>query len=105
MVQNTHGFYLLMLTNVAKLLHIGNTAIHCNHQYMLQDVELELLEDMRDLGVHIDSKLKFHVHTDIVTSKANHTLGLIHKVFECKDSDIIVKLYKSLMRHYLNIIM
>ena len=36
--------------------------------------------------------------TDIVTSKANRTLGLIHKVFECKDSDIIIKLYKSLVQ-------
>jgi len=80
------------------VLHIGNTAIHCNHQYTLQDVELELLEDMQDLGIHVDSRLKFDVHTDIVTSKANRTLGLIHKVFECKDSDIIIKLYKSLVR-------
>ena len=59
---------------------------------MLQDVELELLEDMQDLGIHVDSKL------NIVTSKANRTFGLIHKVFECKDSDIIIKLYKSLVR-------
>jgi len=79
------------------VLHIGNTAIQSNHQYMLQDVELELLEDMRDLGVHVDSKLKFHVHTDIVTNKDSCTLGLIHKVFECKDSDVILKLYTSLV--------
>jgi len=38
--------------------------------------ELELLEDMRDLGINIDSKLKFHTHTDIVTNEANHILGL-----------------------------
>ena len=78
-------------------LKMFKTAINCNHQYTLQDVELELLEDMRDLGIYVDSKLKFHVHADIVTNKANRTLGLIHKVFECKYSDIIIKLYKSLV--------
>ena len=56
------------------------------------------LDDMRDLGIIIDSKLKFHAHSDSVTNKANGTLGLIYKVFECKDADIILNLYKSLVR-------
>jgi len=80
-----------MLTSV----HIGNTAIQSNHQYMLQDVEHELLEDMQDLRIHIDPKLKFHAHTDIVTNKANCTLGLMH---QCKDSNVILKLCTSLVR-------
>jgi len=50
---------------------------------------LELLDDMRDLGICMDSKLRFHIHTDLVTNKANRTLGLIYKVFECRDSDIV----------------
>jgi len=50
----------------------------------------ELLDDMLDLGICMDSKLKFHIHTDLVANKANYTLGLIYKVFECKDSDIIL---------------
>ena len=81
-----------------KVLHIGNSTVHCSHQYTLQEVPLELLDDMRDLGIVIDSKLKFHAHTDSVTNKANRTLGLIYKVFECRDSDIILNLYKSLVR-------
>ena len=34
-----------------------------------------------------------HIHTDYVTNKANCTLGPIYKVFECKDFDIVLKLY------------
>ena len=45
----------------------------------------------------MDSKLKFHVHMNSVANKANCILGLISKVFECKDSDIMLKLYKSLV--------
>ena len=46
----------------------------------------------------MDSKLKFHIHTDFTANKANHILGLISKVFECKGSDIMLKLHKSLVR-------
>ena len=59
---------------------------------------LELLEDIRNLGICMDSKLKFHIHTDFTTNKANRILGLISQAFECKDSDIMLKLYKSLVR-------
>ena len=76
---------------------IGNPAANCNHKYTLHGVVLELLEDIRDLGICMDSKLKFHTHPDLIANKENRILGLISKVFECKDSDIILKLYKSLV--------
>ena len=38
------------------------------------------------------------MHTDSVVNKAYHVLGLINKSFECKDPDIVLKLYKSLVR-------
>ena len=81
-----------------KVLHIGNPVANCNYQYTLCGVLLETVEDTRDLGIYIDSKLKFHVQTDFTTNKANRVLGLISKVFECKDSDVVLKLYKSLVR-------
>ena len=34
----------------------------------------------------------------IVVRKAYRVLGLICKSFECKDSDVMVKLYKTLVR-------
>jgi len=79
-----------MLLNVLKILHIGT---NCNHQYTLNGVDLKLLGDivLWDLEIQMDSKLEFHVHMNSVASKANCILGLISKVFECKDSDIILK--------------
>ena len=62
---------------------------------------------MRDLDILMDSKLKFHMHTDSVVNKAYRVLGLINKSFECKDPDIVLKLYKSLVRpivEYANVI-
>ena len=54
-------------------------------------------ENIRDLGIQVDAKLKFHTHMDTVVKKAYRVLGLICKSFECKDSDIIVKLYTTLV--------
>jgi len=91
------GFCHLMLLNVRFCILVIMLLTNCNHQYTLNGVDLELLGDIRDLGIQIDSKLKFHVHTNSVANKANCILGLISKVFECKDSDIMLKLYKSLV--------
>ena len=79
-----------------KVLHIGNAPYISN--YCLGGTQLEIVEDIRDLGIQVDSKLKFHTHTDIVTKKAYRVLGLISKSFECKDPDVIIKLYTTLVR-------
>ena len=75
-----------MCFNVSKckVLHIGNTPYagdyRSGHVY---------LDNMRDLGILMDSKLKFHMHTDSVVNKAYRVLGLINKSFECKDPNIV----------------
>jgi len=74
-----------------KVLHIGNALYIGN--YCLGGTRLDIVEDIRDFGIQVDSKLKFYAHTDIVTKEAYRVLGLISKSFECKDSDVIVKLY------------
>ena len=70
-----------------KVLHIGSTPYTGN--YTLEGIQLEILDNFRDLDIQIDSKLKFHIHTNTVVRKAYHVLGLICKSFECKDSDVI----------------
>ena len=88
----------LLSFNVSKckVLHIGSTPYTGN--YTLGGNQLENLDNFRDLGIKIDSKLKFHIHTNTVVRKAYRVLGLICKSFECKDSDVMVKLYKTLVR-------
>ena len=43
----------------------------------------------------MDSKLKFHIHTDFTANKANHILGLISKVFECIRAQILCLNYTN----------
>ena len=90
--------YWLLSFNAAKckVLHIGN-APYTGH-YSLDGTQLELLENIWNFGIQVDAKLKFHTHTDTVVKRAYRVFGLICKSFECKDCDIIVKLYTTLVR-------
>ena len=50
---------------------------------------------VKDLGVQIDSQLKFHDHTTTITKKANRLLAIIQKTFQHFDKNTVINLYKS----------
>ena len=47
------------------------------HYYVLNDHVLEKSEQEKELGVIIDSSLKFHAHTAAAVKKVNQVIGLI----------------------------
>ena len=53
---------------------------------------------VKDLGVQIDSKLKFHNHTTVVTKKANRLVAIIWKTFQHFDKVMLINLYKTFVR-------
>ena len=53
---------------------------------------------MRDLGVIIDSDMKFHSHVSSAVSRANQVLSLISKSFINLSPDMLLILYKSMVR-------
>jgi len=53
---------------------------------MVQGTIISSSDTIKDLAIHIDSNLKFHLHTASVISKANHTLAIIHKCFHFTDN-------------------
>ena len=62
-------------------LHIG--AANPGSHYKMNSVTLESSHSERDLGIIIDSKLKFHQQTAAAVSKANQILGIIRRSFKC----------------------
>ena len=72
--------------NVSKcyILHLGPD--HSFGNYYLDGVQVSPTNIVKDLGVTMDSLLKFHEHTNL---KANHVLGLIRKTFQCREPDMI----------------
>ena len=55
----------------------------------------------RDLGVMVDHHLKFSQHVDMIVGKVNRMLGMIRHTITFKDRDIILLLYKSLVRSHM----
>ena len=64
-------------------------------------VELQSAEGEWNLGVKVDNKLAFSEHIRAVTSKANSVIGMLKNAFVCRDVDIWIKLYVSLVRPHL----
>ena len=90
-----------MLFNVdtCKIVHFwfNNTLA----RYQLNDINLVVDKEERDLGVIIQNDLKCTQKCINVVNTANKVLGMIRRSFMCKDREIILQLYKSLVRPHL----
>ena len=51
----------------------------------MNDVCLQTVCSEKDLGVMVDSDLKFHEHTAAASKKANQVLGIIKKSYVTRD--------------------
>ena len=52
----------------------------------------------RDLGIEVDSSLKFSSHVDNVVTKAYQRLGILFRGFSTKNSDFLLRAYKTYIR-------
>ena len=82
-----------------KVLHIGANNVH--HQYTMRGVTLASTETERDLGIHVDTALKFRKHAASAAAKANQILGVIRRSFELLNVITLPLLYKALVRPHL----
>ena len=66
-----------------KVLHIGNIDNRSDYTMASGDdiIQLDTVDSEKDLGIHVDNKLKFQKHVDIQCKKANRILGLIQRSF------------------------
>ena len=65
----------------------------------MEDVHVE---EENDQGVIMNKKFKVGSHCAKVTKRANQVLSLIYRTFSNKNKNIIIKLYKSLVRPHLD---
>jgi len=66
-----------------------------------QNTKLLYTHNEKDLGVHIDDKLKFKQDINIRAKKANQIVGTIRRTFDHLDNNMFCKLFKSLVRPHL----
>ena len=91
----------LMLFNVekCKVMHIGHN--NSKAQYEMNGHYLDEVIEERDLGVIIQNDLKCSSQCIKAVNTANRILGMIKRTFSDRDKEVILQLYKSLVRPHL----
>ena len=79
-----------------KTLHIGRGNL--NELYNIKGKPLEAVHEERDLGIIITKDLKCSKQFLHAAKAANKILGIIKRTFTSKSEEIILQLYKSLVR-------
>ena len=69
--------------------------------YYLGDHALKNVDEVKDLGILVDSKLQFNNHLSSKVNKANQMWGMIRRAFKHMNEDIFRKLFCSLVRPHL----
>ena len=82
------------------VMHFGHLNQH--HTYHMGDTELKETKEEKDLGVLISNTLKVSSQCATAAKKGNRALGLIKRNFAYRSREIILKLYKSLVRPHLD---
>ena len=78
------------------VLHLGNKN-PCT-QYKFCNSVLNSVEEERDLGVLVDKNLKFSLQCNKAVNSANSALGIIKRNIVSRDKNVILRLYKALVR-------
>lgn len=91
----------LMLFNVekCKVIHFGYN--NTQAEYEMNGKQLGKTIEERDLGIIMQSDLKWSKQCSKAVTSANRTLGMIKKSFCYLDSEMMLCLYKSLVRPHL----
>ena len=79
-----------------KLVQYGRNIM--DHAYCIDGKEIENVQSEKDLGVTFDTSLRFTSHIANITKKANSRLGMIKRSFSNLSKEIVIPLYKSLVR-------
>jgi len=90
-----------MLFNIDKCTVMHSGLNNVKAKYEMNGKYLEEAIEERDLGVIIQTDLKCSKQCLNVVSTAKKVLGMIKKTFSIRDKDVILQLYKSLVRPHL----
>ena len=71
------------------------------HRYKIYGTEIEHVFDEKDLGIMIDSELKFEEHISLKARKANAIMGMIRRSFTFLYCNLFKKLYVAFVRPHL----
>jgi len=85
-----------------KTMQFGRKTSAIEPRYYMYGEPLEEVSSEKDLGVVFSSDMKLALHCRDSYSKANRMLGLISRTIRYRNPDILLNLYKSLVRPHLD---
>lgn len=101
----TRTWMMELNSDKCKHLKLYQGTEKCNTSYSIVNQgivhELQSVASENDLGVTIDTNLKFSKHVNLSVAKANRNVGMIFRTFSCINKEMFATLYKSLVRPYL----
>ena len=87
-----------MKLNPEKTKHLRIGSDMTTYVYTLENKEIENVKFINDVGVTIQSDLKFSIHCTNIARKAFYTIRTIFDVFKKHDLDFYVRLYNCYVR-------
>ena len=81
-----------------QILHITRAKCPIQTKYILHDTVLQTVPSTKYLGVTISDDLSWSPHIDLITKKANQTLGFLKRNIEVHNQDLKSTAYKTLVR-------
>ena len=90
---------MLLNFGKCKCIHIGHGSM--DEEYKLGDVVLGRIAQERDLGVTFCADMKVSEQCQFAALKGNQILGLIRRTITYKEKQLIVPLYKAIVRPHL----
>jgi len=72
--------------------------IQHNRLYYTDSMSLPSVQSVMDLGVHVDSTLRFSSHYDDIVIKAHQRAALILRCFECRDPLVLFRAFTVYVR-------
>jgi hypothetical protein len=92
----------LLKLNVGKCKVVSNgKVVNMNNSYSLGGAVLEKTDNIKDLGIIFDCKLKFDLHINEKINKAYSMLSIIKRNFIHLTADSFIILYKAMVRSHL----
>jgi len=90
---------MLFNTNKCKVMYIGKS--QKKYPYYMNNQQLEEVTQEKDLGILISNDLKVSQQCQSTCTRAMRILGIINRTIVYRHMDIMLRLYKSLVRPHL----
>ena len=99
LVKWSEKWQMLLNFGKCKCVHIGHG--NMDEEYKMGDAVLGRTTHEKDLGVTFSADMKVSEQCGIVASKGSKILGLIRRTIMYKEKQLIVPLYKAIVRPHL----